>query len=54
MESPNSDSYPVEETREESQQEFSQTQLRLNYVLFLLPLVVVVGDISLYQALHSK
>ena len=37
MKNPKSDSHSVEETGEESQQEFSQTQLRLNYVLFLLP-----------------
>ena len=42
----------MEETGEESQQEFSQTQLRLNYVLFLLPLVEVFGVVSIVYIKH--
>ena len=52
MKNPKSDSLSVEETGEESQQEFYQTQLRLNYVLFLLPLVVVFGVVSIMYIKH--
>ena len=52
MKNPESDSLSEEETGEESQVEFSQTQLRLNYVLFLLPLVVVFGVVSIMYIKH--